>query len=239
MPRETRHYVPKLQAVKNIVARPADFGLSLPRVDNHPYFLTVAVERDIDVDVAARLAGVELDAFHQLNPQLNRPVILAAGTPQILLPYDNANAFVRNVNAHKGPMASWTAWIAPKTMRPADVAKKVGMTEAELREVNKIPLRMVIKQGSTLLVPRHGRGHHDVSVEIADNGRMLLAPEFTPRKRVKMKVRGKAGKPTPAMTAKAPAKKAVAKAASAKRTAKADSTGRSVKLSSRADATRR
>ena len=62
------------------------------RCENHPYFLSVPIDRDIDVDVAARLAGISLDEFQQLNPQMNKPVILAAGTPQVLLPYDNANA---------------------------------------------------------------------------------------------------------------------------------------------------
>ncbi len=229
MPSETRHYVPKLQAVKNIVLRPADFGLALPAIDNHPYFLTVAVESDIDVELAAKLAGIDLDAFHQLNPQLNKPVILAAGTPQILLPYDNANAFVRNVNRHDGPMASWTAWVAPKTMRPGEVAKKVGMSESDLREVNRIPARMLVKQGSTLLVPRNGRGHEDVSLKIADNARMLLAPEFPARKRVKVKVRTKGGKTLTVISTKSAPKKS----------AKAEAPSRSVNLASKAAALRR
>ena len=139
MPEETRYYVPKLQAVKNIIARPESFGLQLPSVENHPYFLSVPIERDIDVDLAARLAGMQMDEFKTLNPQMNRPVILAAGTPQVLLPYDNANLFVRNFSGHRGPLASWTAWVAPTTLRPADAAKRVGMTEAQLREVNRHP----------------------------------------------------------------------------------------------------
>ena len=69
MPQETRHYVPKFQAVKNIVARPQDFGLALPVLANHPYFLSVTIDRDIDVDVAVRLSGVPLDEFKTLNPQ--------------------------------------------------------------------------------------------------------------------------------------------------------------------------
>ena len=87
---------------------------------------------------------------------MNKPVILAAGTPQMLLPYDNANEFVRRHGAHTGPLASWTAWVAPKTMRPKDVARKHGMNETALRELNRIPPRMLIKAGSTLLVPRSG-----------------------------------------------------------------------------------
>ena len=54
---------------------------------------------------------------------MNRPVILAAGTPQILLPYDNANRFVRELPQHRGPLATWTAWTAPRTMKPAEAAR--------------------------------------------------------------------------------------------------------------------
>jgi membrane-bound lytic murein transglycosylase D len=186
MPAETRNYVPKLQAVKNIVARPGDFALTLPPLDNHPYFLTVEIERDIDVALAARLAAIDLDAFHALNPQFNKPVILAAGTPRILLPYDNANAFVRNLADYDRPTASWTAWTAPKTMRPSEAAKQVGMTEDELRDVNRIPLRMLIRAGSTLLVPRNGH-HPDVSEHLADSATIVLAPD-APTRRVVVKV---------------------------------------------------
>ncbi len=177
MPNETAYYVPKLQAVKNIIARPADFGLKLPELANHPYFLSVPIERDMDVAIAVKLAGIPLDEFQSLNPQMNRPVILAAGTPRVLLPYDNANRFVRELPQHRGRLATWTAWTAPKTLRPADVAKQVGMDEATLREVNRIPPRMLVKAGSTLLVPRGEHRQTDVSSEIADNGMMALSPD--------------------------------------------------------------
>ncbi len=187
MPEETRYYVPKLQAVKNIIGQPDAFALTLPPLTNHPYFLSVPIERDIDVDVAVRLAGMPLEEFKTLNPQMNKPVILAAGTPQVLLPYDNANQFVRRLAVHRGPLASWTAWVAPKTLRPADAAKQVGMTEAGLREVNRIPPRMLVKAGSTLLVPRSAQRQTDVSEHIADNATMSLSPDLPPLKRVSLK----------------------------------------------------
>jgi membrane-bound lytic murein transglycosylase D len=192
MPAETRQYVPKLQAVKNIVLRPDAFSITLPALANHPYFLTVPIERDINVDIAAKLAGLDVDAFRQLNPQLNKPVILAAGTPQILLPYDNANVFVRNVGQHTGPLATWTAWVAPKTLKAAEAARQVGMTEAQLREVNVIPPRMLIKAGSTLLVPRNEKRQADVSEHVAHNGMIALAPDEPKSKRVVFKA-GKKG----------------------------------------------
>ncbi|MEA3393165.1 MAG: transglycosylase SLT domain-containing protein [Pseudomonadota bacterium] len=184
MPMETRFYVPKLQAVKNIVARPQDFNAQLPLIENHPYFDSVTITRDIDVALAAKLAEVPLEDFKALNPSLNKPVILAAGTPQILLPWDNATRFQRNLEAYSSRLASWTVWVAPSTMKVADAAKRAGMSEAELRNVNNIPPRMLIRAGSTLLVPRYAHHENDVTERIADNGQVAFAPEVVLRRTV-------------------------------------------------------
>jgi membrane-bound lytic murein transglycosylase D len=191
MPDETRNYVPKLQAVKNIVMRPEAFGLKLPALHNHPYFLTVVIERDIDVALVARLADVSVEQFHQLNPQHNKPVILAAGTPELLLPYDNANRFVAALAEHRGPQASWTTWIAPRSLKAGEAARLTGMNEAALREVNRIPPRMLVRSGSTLLVPRSIHMVTDVSEHVADNAAMLLAPEQRPGRRVLLRAGAK------------------------------------------------
>jgi membrane-bound lytic murein transglycosylase D len=190
MPMETRFYVPKLQAMKNIVARPDAFESRLPDIPNHPYFQTVTINRDMDVAVAARLAEISEADFRSLNPSAHRPVILAAGTPQILLPWDNATVFQRNLEATPGRLASWTAWIAPTTLKPADAAAKVGMSEKDLRAVNHIPARMLIKAGSTLLVPRPGHMEDNVAIHVADHGQMALAPEAATRKTTVKAVKG-------------------------------------------------
>jgi len=183
MPKETRFYVPKLQAVKNIVAQPEAFNTALPLIQNHPYFKSVAIERDIDVAMAVKLANVSLADFKALNPAMNRPVILAAGTPQILLPWDNATVFENNLQANpERRLSTWTAWQAPRTMRAEDVAKQVGMPVEQLRSVNGIPARMLVKAGSTLLVTRSGYKDKDVSGHLADNGHLLLAPDVRLRK---------------------------------------------------------
>jgi len=187
MPRETQYYVPKFQAVKNLIARPQAHGLTLPAVENHPYFLSVSIDRDIDVALAARLSGMTLEDFQDLNPQMNKPVILAAGTPQVLLPYDNANQFVRQLPLHRGPLSSWTAWVAPRTLRPADAARQVGMSEEQLREVNRIPPRMLVQAGSTLLVPRSRHAQADVSGHIADHAMISLAPDGPPLRKLSLK----------------------------------------------------
>jgi len=185
MPMETRMYVPKLQAVKNIVANPVSFRVTLPEIGNHPYFQSVDIRHDIDVTLAAKLAEVPLDDFRALNPSASKPVLLAAGTSQILLPWDNAERFQSNLESYTGGrLANWTAWVAPTTLSPTEAARRVGMTEDELSSVNKIPPRMNIRAGSTLLVRRSASLNSDVTEHVADNGYLALAPDVVLKKTV-------------------------------------------------------
>ena len=155
----------------------------MPLIENHPYFQQVPITRDIDVALAAKLADVQISDFKALNPSAHRPVILAAGTPLILLPWDNAKVFQRNFEAYtQGQYASWTAWTAPTTLSVGAAARRVGMSEADLRGVNNIPPRMLIKAGSTLPVPRTARMDTDVTSHVADNAQMTLAPEIVTRR---------------------------------------------------------
>lgn len=191
MPDETRNYVPKLQAVKNIIAKPEQFNIELPHIENHAYFQAVEIKRDMDVELVARLADVRLEDFKALNPSFHRPTIFAGGTTQILLPWDNATVFQRNLAAHNdGQYASWTVWVAPSTMTVANAAQRVGMSEVDLRSMNRIPPRMLIKAGSALVVPRTSQHLSDVSTHIADNGTLAFAPEITEvTRRTPVKVR--------------------------------------------------
>jgi membrane-bound lytic murein transglycosylase D len=68
MPRETRAYVPSLQALKNIVANPAAAGIQLDPIPNAPYFVTVTLTRDIDLRIAAKLAEMPVEELVSLNP---------------------------------------------------------------------------------------------------------------------------------------------------------------------------
>src|SRR5262249_58924860 len=45
MPAETRNYVPKLQALKNIIAEPSKYGIDLAPIPNERYFTTVLTGR--------------------------------------------------------------------------------------------------------------------------------------------------------------------------------------------------
>lgn len=176
MPNETRQYVPKFQAIKNIVAHPERFGLNLRVIKNHPYFQAVPLKVDIDVALAAQLAGLSVDELKQLNPSAKRPLLMGAATEELLLPWDNAEVFLRNFAEHKGPYATWTAWLAPKDLKVAEAAKLVDMDEANLRRINDIPPQHIIRKGSALVVPRK-KGQSDVSETLADSGQLSLATD--------------------------------------------------------------
>lgn len=190
MPAETRNYVPKLQALKNIIVNPQNFEAELPLVENHPYFQSVELDRDMDAAIIARLAEIDIEDFHALNPSHKKPVLFAAGTPTILLPWDNATLFRQNLQDDaQGQFASWTVWLAPHTMTAAEAAQRTGMSEAELRRVNHIPARMKIQRGSALIVPRTDNQGRDVSSHIVQTASLSLAPESGSVRKITVRAR--------------------------------------------------
>ncbi|MDF3035728.1 MAG: LysM peptidoglycan-binding protein [Paucimonas sp.] len=169
MPGETRNYVPKLQAVKNIIATPDQYNIALPKVDNQPYFVTIGKTRDMDIKVAAQLAELSLDDFKALNPQFNRPVIIGSSDTKILLPQSNAEKFKTNLAKWGRTLSSWTSHTVTTAREKIEtIAKRFGTTPAVIREVNQIPPRMQLRAGSTILVPKNEQAsiakRHKVSV---------------------------------------------------------------------------
>ncbi len=99
MPNETRNYVPKLQAFKNIVDSPEAFGFSLPPIENKPYFATVERSKNLDVQTAARLAGMPLEEFKALNPAFSSVIPSGVGL-NMLVPTHKAGAFESNLQKY-------------------------------------------------------------------------------------------------------------------------------------------
>lgn len=180
MPAETRNYLPKLQAIKNIVAHPDQFNLALPKLDNQPYFVAVEKTRDIDVRVAAQLAELPLDEFTALNPQFNRPVITGGSETKILLPTDNAALYKENLNKWQGPLSSWSAHTVQKTERIESLASSLGVKPELVREVNLIPAKMMVKAGSTLLIPKSEKApDNDIALDIVEKAQLIIEKNAT------------------------------------------------------------
>ncbi|MFZ5512216.1 MAG: transglycosylase SLT domain-containing protein [Pseudomonadota bacterium] len=202
MPAETRNYVPKLQALKNIIAQPDLFRVNLEAIPNQPYFVTVDKPADMDLAVAAKLAEMSTEEFIALNPAYKRPVIPAQDKASIILPVDKAEVFRANLAEYDAPLVSWQAYTLRKGERLDKVASRFGISLARLKQVNGIGGRTRIGPGSTLLVPSRGNA---ATTDLARVSGPVLEPDVKTATRAP-----KAGKPRVAKESR-PAKKVAAK----------------------------
>lgn len=154
LPEETRNYVPKLQAIKNIVLNPDQFGLSLNHIPNAPYFATVKAPKQIDAKLAAELAGISQEEFNSLNPSFNRPVIIAkTDMHQLLLPTQAAEKFVDNLANYDKPLSNWQMYKPKRGERIDTIAQRFNIGVTELRAVNNLSNRSKTSLRRALLVP--------------------------------------------------------------------------------------
>ena len=198
MPAETRNYVPKLQAVKNVIANPGNYGVVLPAIDNQPYFTTVDKTSDIDLAVAAQLAEMTLDEFKALNPQFKKPVIIGGAQTQILLPKENAEKFHVNLAQWGQALSTWTTHkITGARVSIASLASKFGTTPEVIRQANNIPAQSLLKVGSTILVPKISTSSHsDIAENIIDNAVVAFEADRGIVKRTAARFKTKAGTST-------------------------------------------
>jgi membrane-bound lytic murein transglycosylase D len=161
LPDETRNYLPKLIAIKNIVANPSKFGLTLSDIPNKPYFMSVATSKHMDVKLAAQLADISREEFIALNPAHNRPVLLQNSNDYILLPADSVLTYKNNLENYDKPLVSWQAYRAKKGERLDHLAPRFGLTLERLKSVNGLSARDNLSDGEALLVPLNG--------EVAEN----------------------------------------------------------------------
>jgi membrane-bound lytic murein transglycosylase D len=181
MPAETRNYVPKLQAVKNIIANPGQYGISLPAIENSPYFTQVDKTSDIDVAIAAQLAEMSVDEFKALNPQFKKPVITGDDT-KILLPKENAEKFHINLAQWGHALSTWTTHKitgAKETM--ASLASKFHTSPEVIRQANNIPAQSRLKAGSTILVPKISTSTGDIAESVIETAQVSFEADHRNR----------------------------------------------------------
>jgi membrane-bound lytic murein transglycosylase D len=175
LPAETRNYVPKLQAVKNIMTHPEQYGLEILPIPNRPYFTKVSAPEQIDAHLAAKLAEISYEEFSSLNPEYNRPVLTASGTVhELLLPVGTAEVFKTNLENYDKPLVSWQTYHAKRGERMDSIARKFGISLSQLRNVNDLPARNKLAISRQILVPNAKASLNDGAVMlVADNSESI------------------------------------------------------------------
>jgi membrane-bound lytic murein transglycosylase D len=145
MPRETQHYIPKLQALKNIIADPEPYGIDLSPIPNEPYFTVITETPDMDVQLAAKLAEMKVEEFMALNPGFSRPLIRSSEVSRIVLPADKVAVFHENLAKHdQEALVSWRVYHPKAGETLGGIAKKHRLSVEELKRVNGIAARSSI-----------------------------------------------------------------------------------------------
>lgn len=156
MPRETRQYVPQLIALRNILRRPEQYGLTLPHVDDRPAIAMLEKEQSIDLALAAKFAGLEMDEFKMLNPHLHRPVLSVSRTSRLVLPIDRIDQYQAQLAQYEQAKIPLVTWL-PRTLKKGEnlrsVADQSGLTVQALASANGLsPIRR-LTAGTTILAP--------------------------------------------------------------------------------------
>jgi len=186
MPAETRNYVPKLQAIKNIVANPQLFGITLEPIPNQPYFDVVERNGNMDVALAAHLAEIPVTEFLALNPAYNRPVMPDSANSPLVLPADKIQTYLDNLQDHEAqdkPLSAWRTYTLGKKEKLTSVAQRHGLSLARLKQLNGLSRHSKIYPGLTLLVPGKGA--------IISDSLVAQMPQAEPAGKAKAKAKAK------------------------------------------------
>jgi len=153
LPAETRTYVPRLLAIAELVGNPAEFGVTLPELPNEPRFAVVATGGQIDMALAAELAGIETDALYALNPGINRWATDPDGPHRLLLPIGHADAFATALaSLGDRERVQWTRHRVRSGETIGGIAERYRTTPAVLRQVNELRGN-TIRAGEYLMIP--------------------------------------------------------------------------------------
>ena len=153
LPRETQQYVPRLLALRNIVAAPEKMGITLKPIVNEPYLTSVGIDSQLDLATAAKLADMNLEELHQLNPGFNRWATAPDGPHHLLLPLDKAERFAAQMA--QLPPELRIQWVRHRIRRGetlGGLALRYQTTPRVLRQLNNLN-RNLIRTGHYLVIP--------------------------------------------------------------------------------------
>ena len=154
LPTETRAYVPKLLAMRRLVADPATFGLEFSQIPDEPYFVQVATGGQIDMAVAAEIAGLPKDELYELNPAFHRFATDPSGPHMLLVPTEFADGLEQTLlSLTPEQRLRVTAYDVRRGDTLASIATRFSTTPAVVRELNDMRTNDKPVIGSTLRVP--------------------------------------------------------------------------------------
>jgi len=153
LPKETSMYVPKLLALVEIVSDPAAHNLTLPVVVDEPQFSVTDIGSQLDLALAAELAGVDIDTVYQYNPGFNRWSTDPAGPHRLVMPIDVADEFQAALEqVPAGDRVRWKRHKIKSGEAISQIADQYNTTVSTIRAANNLKGN-TIRAGHHLMIP--------------------------------------------------------------------------------------
>jgi membrane-bound lytic murein transglycosylase D len=153
LPKETKYYVPKLLALKKLIAEPEKYNITLTPIENKPFIAKVDVDSQIDLALAAELAGIDLETLYRLNPGFNRWATSPNGPHHLLVPLSNAETFKENLAEY--PPEKRIRWHRHKIRKGetiSTIAAKYNVSASTIRRINRMRSNW-LRAGRSLTIP--------------------------------------------------------------------------------------
>ncbi|MCE9678814.1 LysM peptidoglycan-binding domain-containing protein [Shewanella sp. AS1] len=153
LPSETERYVPQLLALADVIQHAQEYGIALYPIENQPVLKVVDTGSQIDLALAAEMAGMTLTDLHALNPGFNQWATSPQGPHKLVLPLDKAELFESALaESDEQDRLKWQRY----QIKPGDnlglIAKRFHTTVGALQAVNGISSNQIIA-GKYLLIP--------------------------------------------------------------------------------------
>ena len=163
LPKETSSYIPKLLALVELVRDPGAFGVDLPELIDTPQFAQTDVGGQLDLALAAELAGVDVDTLYAFNAGFNHWATDPEGPHRLVLPVDVSEGFNEALAAL--PPDERVRWQRHKVRSGetlSEIAEQYRTTMAAIRGANGIRGN-TIRAGKYLTVPVASKPLQDYS----------------------------------------------------------------------------
>ncbi|NPU92257.1 MAG: LysM peptidoglycan-binding domain-containing protein [Gammaproteobacteria bacterium] len=155
LPPVTRHYIPKILALGQLIDDPARYQFDLNPIPNRPYFTTVDTQSQLDLNEAARMAGISLNELRRLNPAFRGSATDLLGPHRLLIPVAQADGFRQTLaSVPVNKRMQWDQYTIRSGDSVSTIARRFNISPAELKTINHMTSDR-LQAGKTLLVP-HG-----------------------------------------------------------------------------------
>ncbi len=153
LPKETSGYVPRLLALSRVIQDPGEAGITLRPISDQPYFASVDIGSQLDLALAADMAGISTDDLYRLNPGLNRWATAPDGPHRLNLPVARVEEFKQRLaELEPSQRIHWKRHKIESGDTVSTIAQKYGTTSALIRKTNELKNNS-IRVGKFLIIP--------------------------------------------------------------------------------------